>query len=178
MKETIVDIYNKVMHKKTQELISGEEAKKWAKGRNVSDWSDGFDTAMQIAADIIGSSYKDLQKLKQLPMQEELAVRTAMDRVCCRIVEEQDALIMQTVSAVGFSEITISRDRVVEAFTKYTAAKPLHGDFFKTSTLKYPPYKIIEENYENACPSCQTKLQLYQKYCCECGQKLDWGGEG
>ena len=176
MKAIIVDIYNKVMHKKAQELVSGEEATKWASGRNVSDWSDGFDTAMQISADIIACSYKDLQKMKQFPMQEELAVRAAMDRVCCKIVEEQDELIMQAVSEVGFSYITIDKGKVVEAFKKYTATKPLHGDFFKTESLKYPPYKVITKHIEGAvCPICQSELENYQKYCKDCGQKLDWG---
>ena len=156
MKATLVDIYNQVMHKKTQELVSGEEAKKWASGRNVSDWSDGFDTAMQIAADIIACYYKDLANQKQFSMQEELAVRTAMDRVCCKIVEEQDALIMQTVSEVGFSEITIDRSKVVEAFTNYTARKPIE---------KFP---------FDLCPSCNTVVSEHNKFCSECGQKLDW----
>lgn len=157
MEKTIRDIYDKVMHKKTQERISGEEAKKWAQGRNVSDWSDGFDTAMHIVADIICCSYKGLQELKP---HEEIAVREAMERISCKVVEQQDELIMQAVSEVGFSEITIDRSKVVEAFTNYTAKKPIE---------KFP-FEV--------CPRCDRAVLGHMKFCCICGQKLDWGGEG
>ncbi len=86
----------------------------------------------------------------------DMAVRNALDRINCRIVEEQDSLIMQAISGVGFSEITIDRGKVVEAFTKYTAKKPVE---------KFPFHH---------CPSCNTVIAEHNKFCRECGQKLDW----
>lgn len=90
----------------------------------------------------------------------DMSVRMALDRINCRIVEQQDELIMQAVSSVGFSEITLDRSKVVEAFTKYTAKKP---------TEKFP---------FDLCPSCNEVVSEHNKFCSECGQKLDWSDEG
>ena len=39
---------------------------------------------------------------------------------------------------------------------------------------KETPKKVIR-GIPSCCPSCKWRTSMYQKYCDDCGQKLDWG---
>lgn len=60
-------------------------------------------------------------------------------------------------------------------------------DDIETAIEKQIPKKIIEtpafqsyysagDESETLCPNCENELEIENqtKYCCECGQKLDW----
>lgn len=40
------------------------------------------------------------------------------------------------------------------------------------------PLKPIEKFPFEVCPRCDRAVLGHMKFCCICGQKLDWGGEG
>lgn len=66
-------------------------------------------------------------------------------------------------------EYSISKEFVVEALKMAIAIKPTEQGEQKAKTL-------LGEMWLNngKCPNCHLKVVEIEKYCCECGQKLDW----
>ena len=87
-------------------------------------------------------------------------VQNTFDRISCQIVEKQDEMIMSAVKSIGgepFRNITVDKNKVLDALTKATARRPL-----------------ITGGYRYAdCPSCHRNLRTNQKYSDSCGQKLN-----
>lgn len=80
-------------------------------------------------------------------------------RITALIVEHQERIIMQAIRFIGgteFTEITIDKNKVVEALQKTTAVTPKQ-------------YGMCGN------PLCSAELVKGQKYCSVCGQKVDWG---
>lgn len=102
---------------------------------------------------------KDEDEIIPLPLKWNTEIGDlgcTVERITAQIVECQEKIIMQAVRFIGgvkFSDITIDKSKVVEAFEKATARKPgKHG----------------------ICCSCGLELVKGQKYCSLCGQKIDW----
>ncbi len=74
------------------------------------------------------------------------------------VVEHQDKMLMQVIQIIGgrkYSEITVDKNKVLEALHKATAVKPKQ-------------YGICGN------PLCSAELVKGQKYCSVCGQKVNW----
>ena len=69
-------------------------------------------------------------------------------------------------------EYAISKAFVVNAMKKAIPTKPTEQGEQKVKTL------LGEMWLDNGkCPNCREKVVEFEKYCCECGQKLSWGDE-
>lgn len=60
----------------------------------------------------------------------------------------------------------------------------VNADWYRKQTEKETPKKVIngtdkESGYRhyNECPSCGNRVSKPDKYCCMCGQSLDWSDE-
>lgn len=90
-----------------------------------------------------------------------------------RIEDEVFGVCTQIALANGIKhEYSISKEFVVEALKKAIAIKPTEQGEQKAKTL-------LGEMWLNngKCPNCHEKVVGFEKYCCECGQKLDWSEE-
>lgn len=86
------------------------------------------------------------------------------------ITEKQDDLIMSAIQHIGgdiYHRITIDKSKVLDALGKYV-----------------PKRVVVEHSCGTKlfhCPTCNTVVMSHmhrcagpEKYCAECGQKLDW----
>ena len=74
------------------------------------------------------------------------------------VVEHQDKMLMQVIQIIGgrkYSDITVDKNKVLEAFRKATAVKP-------------QKYVVCGNEH------CNAELVKGQNYCSVCGQKADW----
>lgn len=77
-----------------------------------------------------------------------------IERFAVKVVEQQEKIIMQAIRWIGnvkYSDITIDKGKVVEAFEKATPMKP---------TANY------------TCRRCGAQMINAQNYCSVCGQKV------
>ena len=87
-----------------------------------------------------------------------------------RLEDEVFGVCSEIALANGIKyEYSISKEFVVEALKKAIAIKPTEQGEQKAKTL-------LGEMWLNngKCPNCHEKVVEFEKYCCECGQKLDW----
>lgn len=70
------------------------------------------------------------------------------------------------------TEYVLNKEFIVNAVKKAIATKPTEQGEQKAKTL-------LGEMWLNngKCPNCHEKVVEFEKYCCECGQKLDWSDE-
>lgn len=92
----------------------------------------------------------------------------------CKIVEEQEELLMKTIQQIGgteYSKITIDKNKVLDAFKKQIPEKIEIEVFedFDEDTGK--PYTMKFEK----CSACGEHIGLKShRFCAYCGQALDW----
>ena len=74
------------------------------------------------------------------------------------VVERQDEMLMQVIQTIGgrkYSDITVDKNKTLEALRKATAIHP-------------KKYSVCGNEY------CNAELVKGQNYCSVCGQKADW----
>lgn len=71
------------------------------------------------------------------------------------------------------SELTIQD--IVNALNKQQPKKVITKTTYYDELIAYDTYETIETK-RHLCPLCKTALFHVQKYCENCGQKLEWEG--
>lgn len=69
------------------------------------------------------------------------------------------------------NDLTI--EEIAEAVSKQIPKKVVTKTTYYDELIAYDTYKTIETK-RHLCPLCKTALFHVQKYCENCGQKLDW----
>lgn len=107
------------------------------------------------------------------PTELEKCIKTFTTNICAEIVEKQNELMLTTIQRIGgdeFIDITIDKDKVIEALTDYVNKQKgipnievRHGEWREVNE-KYPRYMCTfcnhlfnNKNY-NYCPYCGAKM--------------------
>ena len=93
--------------------------------------------------------------------------RRSIDNMRCAVVDYQETMILNTIQQIGGTEyqtITIDKNKVLDAFRKYTPCKP-RGDLNSVPHFR--------------CPTCDRSVKTYvdspeMPHCAWCGQALNW----
>jgi precorrin-4 methylase len=69
----------------------------------------------------------------------------------------------------------LNLEKIAEAVSKQIPKKVVVKTTYYDELIAYDTYETIETK-KHLCPLCKTALFHVQKYCENCGQKLEWEG--
>lgn len=69
----------------------------------------------------------------------------------------------------------LTMEEIAEAVARQIPKKVVTKTTYYDELIAYDTYKTMETR-SYRCPTCGTNLFHEQKYCSECGQRLDFGG--
>ncbi len=97
-----------------------------------------------------------------------------------KISEKKEEIIMQTIREIGgetFYEITIDRDKVLEALTMYKNkddyVEVKHGEWIKKPYISRLLKRTVKNEYIVTCSVCGFDSICESNYCRKCGAKME-----
>ena len=105
------------------------------------------------------SIYEALEKLQGYFKCQKLQVKGIYEDCNARRCDDCDLCYMQGTKGEHIASIEIA----IKSLEKQIPKKPKERDCIGFDTL--------------VCPVCKRTLYLYEPYCDNCGQKLDWSDE-